>query len=364
MQQWKAWIEGGGSFANGKPAALHAWNPAEVASGHIFLNDAPLLKLLEKLTSTATGAVIGHVGYGGDYLFAWYPKTEWTNADSWSEKDAFHAGPLLSSLDAAAFCERVETIRDFIRAGDIYQANLTRMLRGSFSGSSMALFTALKAVSPAPFSAYLETPEIAIVSSSPELFLRMDGRAVVTRPIKGTRPRFADAEQDRISAQELVESEKEKAELIMITDLERNDLGKVCEFGSIRVTELAGRHSFAQVHHLVSTVEGRLRDGVSHLDALRACFPGGSITGAPKKRAMEIIAELEPHRRGIYTGAIGYFGAWGESQFNIAIRTMSIGGGEVSFGVGGGITIESDPAKEFEETEHKAAGMVASLSMG
>ena len=193
----------------------------------------------------------------------------------------------------------------------------------------------------------------------------MSGRAVRTRPIKGTRPRRAETNADEKSAYDLITSPKEIAELIMITDLERNDLGQVCEFGSVSVPELLKLERHEQVFHLVSTVEGRLRPEVDHLAALRACFPGGSITGAPKRRARQIIAELEPAPRGLYTGAIGWLGFNGESQFNIAIRTVVIEDGRAHFHVGAGIVADSTPEREWQETLDKAAGiLLAAERMG
>jgi anthranilate/para-aminobenzoate synthase component I len=186
----------------------------------------------------------------------------------------------------------------------------------------------------------------------------MSGRRISTRPIKGTRPRKRDPEEDEREAFELKTSPKEIAELVMITDLERNDLGSICEYGSVSATQLLHLERYAQVFHLVSTVEGELRQDISQVGAMAACFPGGSISGAPKKRALEIIRELEPVPRDLFTGAIGYFGYNGESQFNIAIRTVVIRDGEASFHVGAGITADSDPEKEWEETLHKAAGIL------
>ena len=186
----------------------------------------------------------------------------------------------------------------------------------------------------------------------------MSGRGVSTRPIKGTRPRFADPQLDERSAYDLLTSQKEIAELVMITDLERNDLGRVCEYGSVHVSELLKLERYAQVFHLVSTVEGRLRDEIDHVEALRLCSPGGSITGAPKKRAMEIIADLETTPRGLYTGAIGYWGWNGESQFSIAIRTLIRDRDHWHFHVGSGIVADSDPIAEYQETLHKAEGIL------
>ena len=187
--------------------------------------------------------------------------------------------------------------------------------------------------------------------------MKISGRGIETRPIKGTRPRFSDPDEDRRSAYELQTSAKEISELVMITDLLRNDLGQVCEFGSVEVSEMLQLESLAQVHHLVSTVTGNLRPDIDAIDALASCFPGGSITGAPKKRAMEIIRELETRPRGIYCGAIGWLGFNGESSFNIAIRSLVRDGSKLSYHVGAGIVADSDPEKEYEETLHKAAGI-------
>jgi anthranilate/para-aminobenzoate synthase component I len=220
----------------------------------------------------------------------------------------------------------------------------------------------LREASPAPYAAFLHLRDRAVLSSSPECFLEMRGRTICTRPIKGTRPRSSEPEADGRMAAELRASAKETAELVMITDLERNDLGQVCDFGSVRVRELLKLEPFAQVFHLVSTVEGRLRPEVSHPSALGACFPGGSITGAPKKRAMEIIRELEPVERGLYTGAIGWFGSNGESRFSIAIRTLIAEKGTLHFHTGAGIVADSEPAAEYDETLHKAAGILKATS--
>jgi anthranilate/para-aminobenzoate synthase component I len=220
----------------------------------------------------------------------------------------------------------------------------------------------LLAVSPAPFAAFLDCEAFQLTSSSPELFLRLDGSRIVTRPIKGTRPRSADADEDARLAYELQTSAKEDAELLMITDLLRNDLGKICEYGSVQVPDLMRLERFAQVQHLVSTVEGRLRADITHLAALAACFPGGSITGAPKFRAMEIIDELEPVARGPFTGALGYLGFNRVSQLSIIIRTAICKGGTAYFPVGAGIVADSNPQAEYDETLAKAAGFLAALT--
>ncbi|MEI7535122.1 MAG: aminodeoxychorismate synthase component I [Verrucomicrobiae bacterium] len=270
---------------------------------------------------------------------------------------------IASNLERANFIAAVECAQQYIRAGDIYQVNLSQRLtaQGNFNGWEM--FEKLSAVSPAPFSAFLDCGEFQLASSSPEQFLRLSGSHIVTRPIKGTRPRAADATRDAQLAYELQTSAKELAELVMITDLLRNDLGRVCEYGSVQVPELAKLEKFAQVQHLVATVEGRLRNDVTHFAAFASCFPGGSITGAPKYRAMEIIDELEPISRGPYCGAIGYLGFNRESQLSIAIRTAVCADGKIHFNVGAGIVADSDPVAEYEETLAKAAGFLAALNL-
>ena len=269
-----------------------------------------------------------------------------------------------SSLSRAAFLDRVRQAQRYIRAGDIYQVNLAQRLRVGGTWDPARLYDALAAASPAPFAAWVEAGPLHILSSSPELFLRFSGREVITRPIKGTRPRGAAGDRDIQLAYELQTSPKEMAELVMITDLLRNDLGRVCEYGSIHVPELARLERYAYVQHLVSTVAGRLRDDVSHLAALQACFPGGSVTGAPKVRAMEIIDELEPVPRGPYTGCLGYLGFNRESQLSIIIRTALRTRAAVHFHVGAGIVADSDPAAEYEETVDKARGFLAAVGWG
>jgi para-aminobenzoate synthetase component 1 len=275
---------------------------------------------------------------------------------------------IVSNLSRADFIAKVERAQRYIRAGHIYQVNLSQRLAARCDFSGWELFQRLGAVSPAPFSAFMDCDggtrhcRFQMASSSPELFLRLSGSHIQTRPIKGTRPRDADPTRDAQLAYELQTSAKELAELVMITDLLRNDLGKVCEFGSVQTPDLARLERFAQVQHLVSTVEGRLRSEVTHLAALAACFPGGSITGAPKFRAMEIIDELEPLARGPYTGALGYLGFNRESQLNIIIRTAICHERTAYFHVGAGIVADSNPEAEYEETLAKAAGFLAALN--
>jgi para-aminobenzoate synthetase component 1 len=269
---------------------------------------------------------------------------------------------LQSNLSRPEFIAQVERAQAYIRAGDIYQVNLSQRLTAQTELSGWQLFQRLAAVSPAPFAAFLDCGEFQVASSSPEQFLRLSGSHIVTRPIKGTRPRDADPTRDAQLAYELQTSAKELAELVMITDLLRNDLGKVCEYGSVQVPDLARLERFAQVQHLVSTVEGRLRSDVTHFAAFASCFPGGSITGAPKIRAMEIIDELEPITRGPYCGAIGYLGFNRESQLSIIIRAAVCKNETAHFHVGAGIVADSNPAAEYAETLAKAAGFLAALN--
>jgi len=271
------------------------------------------------------------------------------------------ARALESNLSRDAFVARVQRAQQYIRAGDIYQVNLSQRLAAPLTVSGWEFYQRLTAISPAPFSAFLDGGDFQIASASPELFLRLSGAQMQTRPIKGTRPRASDPTRDAQWTYELRTSAKEMAELVMITDLLRNDLGKVCEFGSVQVPDLARLERFAQVQHLVSTVEGRLRASVSHTEAFAACFPGGSVTGAPKFRAMEIIDELEPIARGPYTGALGYLGFNRETQLSMIIRTAICSQDTVWFNVGAGIVADSSPAAEYEETLTKAAGFLAAL---
>lgn len=271
-------------------------------------------------------------------------------------------GEVTSATGRQDFVASVGRALNYIRRGHIYQVNLAQRLSAGWRGGGFELFRRLGEVSPAPFSAYLDAGSFELVSSSPEMFLRLSGAQVTTRPIKGTRPRDADATRDAQLAYELQTNPKELAELVMITDLLRNDLGRVCEFGSVQVPELVRLERFAQVQHLVSTVEGRLRPEVTHLAALASAFPGGSITGAPKIRAMDIIDELEPVTRGPYTGCAGYLGFNRESQLNILIRTAVVRDGRAWFHTGAGIVADSDPEAEYEETMAKARGFLRALT--
>ena len=262
------------------------------------------------------------------------------------------------------FEHNVRRALDYIRDGDIFQANLSRAWRGRFARPvpPATLYRRLRRANPGPFNGLATWEGRAVVSSSPERLVEVRGREIATRPIAGTRPRGADAGSDRGLSRELLAHPKERAEHIMLIDLERNDLGRVCEYGSVRADELMVLESYAHVHHIVSSVRGRLREGVTPGQVIRALFPGGTITGCPKVRCMEIIAELEGEARGAYTGSMGYLNHDGSMDLNILIRTVELReDGRFEFRAGAGIVADSDPGRELEETRAKARGMLAAL---
>ena len=372
--------------ADAGAATLITAAPSRLLTGHIA-HDWPAVEAelaqhaappsAAAATEFFTTGLFGWVGFDGHYTLGHYPhalifdhdSASWTQIGSLSQalRSPALVRPPQQSFDfrpqvtRQAFMSWVQRARDYIAAGDIYQVNLSHRWQAHCPPAVDLLptYLRLRQGSSAPHAAYLHLAEKQVLSASPELFLKIHGDRITTRPIKGTRPRFpADPAADAAARAELLASAKERAELLMITDLERNDLGQVCQFGSIQVTDLWQVEAYPQVFHLVSTVSGTLRPEVSHAAAFAACFPGGSITGAPKKRALEIIHELEPHPRGIYTGAIGGFGFNGHSQWNIAIRTAVHDGEHLHFHTGAGIVADSDPALEYEETLHKAAGLL------
>ncbi len=328
----------------------------------------------------------GTVDYDGHWRFARYPvfarrsKTgePWTWHGPAARTAGAHSRPAAESpefpsprlveggMDRQSFVGMVRRAKEYIAAGDIYQVNLSHRFRASWTKppSAFELAARLRSVSPAPHAAYLDQGDRMVLSASPETFLDRQGDLLLTRPIKGTRPRGSDPVADAAFRDELLTSEKERAELIMITDLERNDLGQVACTGSVMVEGLCELESFPQVHHLVSTVTARLRQGNGWPEIWRATFPGGSITGAPKQRALEIIRELEPVPRGLYTGAIGWMLGPDQGCFSIAIRTAILTGGELVFHAGAGIVEGSDPDAEFDETHHKASGLARAFGLG
>ena len=285
-----------------------------------------------------------------------------SHAPSPSQREPFAVlSPVVSNLDRAAYATAFARIQRYIRDGDCYQVNFAQRFSARVAGDPWPAYRELRRQSPAAFGAYLSLPFCQVLSNSPERFLEVRGRRVETRPIKGTRPRDADPTRDAALAAELAGSAKDRAENLMIVDLLRNDLGKSCEPGSIAVPRLFEVESLATVHHLVSTVTGRLRTDRDAVDLLRGCFPGGSVTGAPKHRAMEIIEELESHRRGIYCGAIAYLGFDGAMDSSIAIRTLVVGNGAARFWAGGGIVADSQLDAEYHETLVKAAAIARLL---
>ena len=296
-------------------------------------------------------------------------KNQLSNAFTTSAGEALNSSlvpdeiSLKSNFTREEYLTAVAKAREYIIAGDIFQVNISQRFEADLHISPYELYQKLRKVNPAPFANYFGFDGLSIVGASPERFLKVRGGRVETRPIKGTRPRGKTAEEDRALASELLSSVKDRAENVMIVDLERNDIGRVCHYGTVKVTELAILETYPTVFHLTSTVTGRLYEGKSRIDLLKATFPGGSITGAPKVRAMEIIDELEPTRRSVYTGSIGYLSFDGSMDLNIVIRTMLIKDDRVYFQVGGGIIYDSEPEAEYQETLDKAKALVLALNL-
>jgi len=265
-------------------------------------------------------------------------------------------------LTQADYMDRVRRCLDYIAAGDIYQANLSHRFTIDLGGRSpRSIYQRLREINPSPFAALLEFPDVTLVSCSPERLVRLSGRDVETRPIAGTHPRGATPDEDRRLIEDLLMNRKERAEHLMLVDLERNDLGRVCAYGSVRVDEFMVVERYSHVSHIVSNIHGKLAPGRDALDLVQAVFPGGTVTGVPKVRCMEIIEELEPVRRGPYTGSIGYFSASGDLDLNITIRTLVIVGEKGYLQVGAGIVADSDPAREYQETLFKAEALLKAL---
>jgi para-aminobenzoate synthetase component 1 len=260
-----------------------------------------------------------------------------------------------------SFEERVIRTKDYISSGDIYQANLSVRFDTRCNLSAEDLYRHLRRINPSPFAALLRTPDVEIISASPERLVQLQNGVAETRPIAGTRPRGANTPEDERLSRELLDNPKERAEHIMLLDLERNDLGKVCQASSVEVNELMVLEHYSHVTHIVSNVRGRLRDGIGPFALLRAVFPGGTITGVPKKRCMEIIEELEPVGRGTYTGSAGYVSVTGNMDFNILIRTFQKFGNELTYQVGAGIVADSDPTREWQECLHKGQALRQAL---
>ncbi len=281
--------------------------------------------------------------------------------------EPYFTGGLLSSLledsmPRDVYRKRFKQVRDYTIAGDCYQVNLTKQFSAQVTGDAWLTYRYLREQSPAPYGCYINLPFAQVLSNSPESFIQCRNRQVLTSPIKGTRPRVHDSDAaDKAQANRLLNSPKDRAENLMIVDLMRNDLSRCCEFGSVKVPKLFEVHSFANVHHLISTVSGVLKQNLNVLDLFKVCFPGGSITGAPKIRAMEIIEELEPHRRGLYCGSIGYIGIDGSLETNIAIRTIVVKDGVARYSAGGGLVIDSEVEDEYQELLDKAKMMTKAV---
>jgi anthranilate synthase component 1 len=271
--------------------------------------------------------------------------------------------PLRSNVTREAFEEGVRTLKEHIAAGDIYQAVLSQRFETTVAAEPFTIYRALRHVNPSPYMYFLRMGGLSIVGSSPEMLVRVEGRRVETHPIAGTRPRGRSEEDDLRLTEELKRNEKERAEHVMLVDLGRNDLGRVCEYGSVRVPQFMAIERYSHVMHLVSTVEGRLDESRDRLDALVACFPAGTVSGAPKIRAMELLARLEPTRRGIYAGAVGYLDFAGNLDFCITIRTICLREGRAFVQVGAGIVADSNPAAEYEETRDKARALLQAIEM-
>jgi para-aminobenzoate synthetase component I len=323
---------------------------------------APSLILVEdRVTKSRLLHRVGPDGWDGQILVSHYHRFKKTYRASPVRPASFEGigGTLQSSFSKSDYLSALGKIHEYIVSGDIYQVNMSQRFSMGYKGSGFALFRRLFDMNPAPFFAYIHAGEHEIVSTSPERFLHRNGRRLETRPIKGTRKRGVSRQEDQTLRRELIDSPKEDAELSMIVDLMRNDLGRVCRQGSVRVVQHKRVEAYENVFHLVSIVTGELADGKDAVDVIAATFPGGSITGCPKVRAMEIIDELEPTCRHLYTGAIGYISFHKTMDLSIAIRTAVLSRGRIHFGVGGGIVFDSRPIDEFEETLHKGKTLMA-----
>lgn len=347
------------------------------ANADIQLPDVAVGAYLQALILDKTTGALHFVDATGNADFHWQQlattlglvchRQLWqqTNAKSHSTPQ-FHVGAWQSNMNQAQYLEKFAQIQAYLHSGDCYQINLAQRFQSEFSGDAWAAYLTLRDANRAPFSAFIQLPHGAVLTISPERFIEVKDRRIETKPIKGTRPRYADPIADQASATELANAPKDRAENVMIVDLLRNDLGKVSTPGSVKVPALFAIESFPAVHHLVSTITGDLAEGLTAFDALAAAFPGGSITGAPKVRAMQIIEELEPHRRSVYCGAIGYVSLHGHMDTNIAIRTLvidnSVTPAQIYCWAGGGIVADSVGLDEYQETFDKVSRIVPHLS--
>jgi anthranilate synthase component 1 len=282
---------------------------------------------------------------------------------STARKDSGGAPEIHSNYTRERFEQQVRTAKEYIAAGDIYQVVLSQRFESEVSTDPFTVYRALRHVNPSPYMYFLRMGSVAVVGSSPEMLVRVEGSRVETHPIAGTRPRGRTAEEDLRLAEELKRNEKERAEHVMLVDLGRNDIGRVCEYGTVRVPQFMGLERFSHVMHLTSIVEGRLAADHDRLDALVSCFPAGTVSGAPKVRAMQIIQELEPSGRGLYAGAVGYLDFAGNLDFCIAIRTIIMSAGKAYVQAGAGVVMDSNPTAEYEETRDKARALIRALEI-
>ncbi|MBL0595025.1 aminodeoxychorismate synthase component I [Aeromonas veronii] len=314
-------------------------------------------------------ALLCNLATGDWQLVHWGDEAGLANRLAWLEQQQAKPAPAFalqgawqSNMSRAEYGEKFARIQEYLAAGDCYQINLTQRFSAPYQGDEWQAYCLLATANKAPFSAFIRLPDSALLSLSPERFLLLDGRHIETKPIKGTRPRHPDPATDRQVARELAQADKDRSENLMIVDLLRNDIGRVSRPGSVSVPHLFAVESFPAVHHLVSTIHGELDARWQGVDLLRACFPGGSITGAPKIRAMEIIEELEPQRRNAYCGSIGYLSQHGRMDTSICIRTLIAEAGRLHCWAGGGIIADSDADSEYQETYDKVARILPPLS--
>ncbi len=309
-----------------------------------------------------SGQLLEWVNYLSDKTY-WKDLAQNLSTSLWDQGNQASSSKIFTDETLQTYMSKVEKAKEFIHAGDIYQVNLSQQFIVKGNHDTYTVFRSLVELNPSPFSAYLRLGDMTIVSSSPERFLKKKNNLLETRPIKGTMPRGKNPEEDKNNREALMSSAKNKAELLMITDLMRNDLGKVSCVGSVETPHIQACEAYTNVFHLVSTVRSKALPHLHPIDIFRACFPGGSITGCPKLKAIEVIAELEARPRGIYTGSIGYFAGNGDFDFNIAIRTIVFSEKGIDVQLGGGIVADSDPQNEYEETLHKGQSIFAALGV-
>jgi anthranilate synthase component 1 len=345
----------------------HSGEPADDAGFMLFDTVLAFDHVKHRILIIANARVTADEDLSALYQFACakiqFLERELERGLSHTEPGRRNAPAVTSNQTRETYESGVRTIKERIAAGDIYQAVLSQRFEARVQAEPLTVYRALRHVNPSPYMYFIRMGKSAIVGSSPEMLVRVEGQHVETHPIAGTRPRGRNEEEDLRLADELKRNEKEHAEHVMLVDLGRNDLGRVCEYGTVKVPQYMGLERYSHVMHLVSTVEGRLSDSHDHLDALVSCFPAGTVSGAPKIRAMEILAELEPTRRDLYAGAVGYIDFAGNLDFCIAIRTISLRDGVARIQAGAGIVADSNPAAEYEETCDKARALLQAIEM-